>query len=350
MALNKESSYNAFWNAHSGVVWEHELLFVKPYEIDLKKLGERAEKDVAVNLTNGPVFSIGEFYSGSAEKEPGQSEITKNIAEEKITAEESPAARDMPGIIQNAEKTDTIPDLKPNAADKVVINADDVNIRRQPSVSSPAIAKAMRGMSATRHQSTSAWTQITLNGSKGWINSKFIGIPESFAEENPSENVQTVQNVNFQVQKNEGSTNVNQYSVPNDSIAIQKVSQQMTEDIVFRDDGKEGIGNVIRYNQQGRDPFMPLHKDSLLQRGKASIEQILLVGVLIDGNEKVALFEDKRNKKYAVTLRESDAVENGKVLKIFQDRVVFLLTEFGISRSFTLHLKNSNTDQEARVR
>ncbi len=110
------------------------------------------------------------------------------------------------------------------------------------------------------------------------------------------------------------------------------------------------LNNVIRYTQKGRDPFIPLLRDSLLQRGKASIEQLSLVGVLIDGREKVALFEDRGRKNFAVTLRESDAVENGKLLKIFPDRVVFLLTEFGISRSFTLHLKNSDTDQEARAR
>ncbi len=349
MALNKESSYNAFWNAHSGAVWEHELTHVKPFEVDLRKLGERAEKDAAVNIPDGPVFRIGDFYSGPSEGKIEQIEIAGNGVEEKQQSDATAAGKSAE-VTQNTPGEDSLHKSKLEGSDMVVINADEVNIRRGPSVNSPAIAKAMRGMTAFRKKTANNWTQITLNGSTGWINNRFVLSPEIVGEEKENQIDPVVESSLFQLQKKEGSTtNLSSFSVPNDSIAIQKVSQLLRDDIVFSDEN-EVLNNVIRYTQKGRDPFIPLLRDSLLQRGKASIEQLSLVGVLIDGREKVALFEDRGRKNFAVTLRESDAVENGKLLKIFPDRVVFLLTEFGISRSFTLHLKNSDTDQEARAR
>lgn len=352
MALNNESSYNAFWSAHSGAVWEHELTYVKPFEVDLKKLGERAEKDVAVNFPDGPVFRVGDFYSGPPEKKIMAGELVENSIKENREGETT-ASGVAAEITQNTHKTDLLNESKPDGSDMVVINADEVNIRRRPSVNSPAIAKAMKGMRASRKTTDSDWTQITIygSGSTGWIKSQFLLSPENVREEKNGEIGPVAQTGSFQLQKKEGSIqkNLNSFAVPNDSIAIQKVSQLLIDDIVLREEN-EALNNVINYKRKGRDPFMPLIRDSLLQRGKASLEQLLLVGVLIDGGEKVALFEDRSNKKFALTLRESDAVENGKLLKIFPDRVVFLLTEFGISRSFTLHLKKSNMDQEARAR
>lgn len=350
MALNKESSYNAFWNAHSGTIWEHELTYVKPFEVDLKKLRERAEKDVGVNFPDGPVFRVGDFYSGPPEKKIMQSELVKNSIKENREGEATDSGN-AAEITQNTLRTDLLNELNPDDSDKVVINADEVNIRRRPTVNSPAIAKAMKGMRALRKKTDSDWTQVTINGSTGWIKNQFILSPETVREEKKAEIDPVAQTGSFRLHKNEGNiqTSLSSFAASHDSIAIQKVSQLLIDDIVLREES-DALNDVIHYKQNGRDPFIPLIKDSLLQRGKASLEQLLLVGVLIDGGEKVALFEDKGNKKFALTLRESDAVENGKLLKIFPDRVVFLLTEFGISRSFTLHLKNSNMDQEARAR
>ncbi|MBN1604666.1 MAG: hypothetical protein JW915_23860 [Chitinispirillaceae bacterium] len=350
MALNKESSYNAFWNAHSGTIWEHELTYVKPFEVDLKKLRERAEKDVGVNFPDGPVFRVGDFYSGPPEKKIKQSELVENSIKQNQEGEDT-ASGNAAEITQNTLRTDLLNELNPDDSDKVVINADEVNIRRRPTVNSPAIAKAMKGMRALRKKTDSDWTQVTINGSTGWIKNQFILSPETVREEKKAEIDPVAQTGSFRLHKNEGNiqTSLSSFAASHDSIAIQKVSQLLIDDIVLREES-DALNDVIHYKQNGRDPFIPLIKDSLLQRGKASLEQLLLVGVLIDGGEKVALFEDKGNKKFALTLRESDAVENGKLLKIFPDRVVFLLTEFGISRSFTLHLKNSNMDQEARAR
>jgi hypothetical protein len=350
MALNKKSSYNAFWSAQTGIEWEHELPFVAPYEIDLQKMGKRAEKDVAVNLTSGPVFRVGEFLSEVPSTEPKQMDVSREQTP-KDALDTTIAKPQISEIAQTIVEKTPETEMKSVQVDSVIITADDVNIRQQPSVKSLAIAKGMKGMVVIRIESRENWTNIALNGTPGWVNSKFIEKPVTIVDEKPSLPDQTVLAEQLPGQRGDRQLELNSelYKVSNDSIAIQKVSQQIADDIIFRDEN-DGIDKVIRYNQQGRDPFKPLCRDSLVRSGKAAIDQLLLVGVLIDGNEKVALLEDKENKKCAFTLRESDAVENGKVLKIFPDRVVFLLTEFGISRSFTLHFKNQDTDQEVRVR
>jgi hypothetical protein len=346
MAINK-SSYNAYWSAHSGSTWEHELTYVRPYEIDLKKMGERAEKDVALNLSNGPVFRVGEFFSEPPVVETVQNEISATNAVEK-NVEASPEIDSNIPKNESVSEASVASQMQPEAYDTVLIVADDVNIRKQPSVSSAAISKVMKGTYAQRISSNNGWTRISVNGMSGWISSKFVNEPsqlaiaaqEKLSSEVLSQDAKVEENIDLKPEL---------HTLSNDSIAIQKVSQQIGEEEIFRDEKSEP-DNVIRYHQKGRDPFEPLFRDSLIQRGKASIDQLQLVGVLIDGNDKVALLEDKSTKKQAFTLRENDAVENGKVLKVFPDKVVFLLTEFGISRSFTLRLKGINTDEEARFR
>ncbi|HEX2955906.1 MAG TPA: SH3 domain-containing protein [Chitinispirillaceae bacterium] len=346
MAINK-SSYNAFWSAHSGNTWEHELTYVKPYEIDLKKMGERAEKDVALNLSNSPIFRVGDFFSKSPIEETVRGGVSASTTESPVEA--APDTKPVASGNESKIYQKATSQMEPEKKDSVLIIADDVNVRQQPSVSAVAISRAMKGMYAQRLETSNGWTRITLNGSTGWINSKFIDEPLRLADSDQPE-----MNATSQVSKlPESQVRVEQMpllqAIPNDSIAIQKVSQQIKSNEIFRDEQGD-TEHVIRYHQKGRDPFKPLYRDSLLLKGNASIDQLQLVGVLIDGNEKVALLENKTSKNQAVTLRENDAVENGKVLKVFPDRIVFLLTEFGISRSFTLRLKGINTDEEARVR
>jgi len=103
---------------------------------------------------------------------------------------------------------------------------------------------------------------------------------------------------------------------------------------------------VIKYNPFGRDPFVSLNKDSISLKGRPFIENLRLVGILYDNTDKVILLEDRLNTKKPFTLREDDQIEHGRVLKIYKDKVVFLLTEYGISRSYTMRL-SSNSRQEA---
>jgi hypothetical protein len=96
----------------------------------------------------------------------------------------------------------------------------------------------------------------------------------------------------------------------------------------------------VVYHRIGRDPFAPIDPDDLVQEGLLNVENSILVGVLFDNSERVALLEDQAQGGVAYALRENDPVTKGKVLRIQKDQVVFLITEMGISHSFTLKLKN----------
>ncbi|MCL2184087.1 MAG: hypothetical protein FWB85_11540, partial [Chitinispirillia bacterium] len=94
---------------------------------------------------------------------------------------------------------------------------------------------------------------------------------------------------------------------------------------------------LVRYRTRGRDPFVPLVKDTV-STDLPRVENLRLVGILEDYNEKIALVEDFKNDNRAFALRANDEVEHGKVLRVQRDRVVFLIRDFDISRSYVLTL------------
>jgi len=96
-------------------------------------------------------------------------------------------------------------------------------------------------------------------------------------------------------------------------------------------------GDMVRYKVFGRDPFVPLMRESGIT-GLPKVENLRLVGVLEDSRERIALLEDFTDKNRAFAMRADDMVEYGRVLRIHRDRVVFLMSDFGVARSYTLRI------------
>ncbi|MDR2592394.1 MAG: hypothetical protein LBC59_06255 [Chitinispirillales bacterium] len=101
-------------------------------------------------------------------------------------------------------------------------------------------------------------------------------------------------------------------------------------------------GELVKYKVFGRDPFVPLIRDTTTT-ALPSVENLKLVGVLEDARERIALVEDFKNGNRAFALRTNDPVAQGKVLRVHRDKVVFLIRDFEVSHSYTLGL--SNTDK-----
>jgi hypothetical protein len=101
-------------------------------------------------------------------------------------------------------------------------------------------------------------------------------------------------------------------------------------------------GELVKYKVFGRDPFVPLIRDTATT-ALPSVENLKLVGVLEDARERIALVEDFKNGNRAFALRTNDPVAQGKVLRVHRDKVVFLIRDFEVSHSYTLGL--SNTDK-----
>jgi hypothetical protein len=96
-------------------------------------------------------------------------------------------------------------------------------------------------------------------------------------------------------------------------------------------------GELVRYKVFGRDPFVPLLRDTSSSE-LPNVENLRLVGVLEDARERIALVEDFKNGNRAFALRTNDPVAYGKVLRVHRDKVVFLIRDFEVSRSYTLGL------------
>lgn len=96
--------------------------------------------------------------------------------------------------------------------------------------------------------------------------------------------------------------------------------------------------NRVVYNTFGiRDPFIPLEPDDV--EGGLNIDQMKVVGIIYSTSHPMAVLEHVTQSGLSVALREGDAIQNGRVLQILRDRVVFVLEEFGVTRQFTLKLQ-----------
>ena len=92
----------------------------------------------------------------------------------------------------------------------------------------------------------------------------------------------------------------------------------------------------VTYSSFGRrDPFVEVK--GLVEEG-ININQVELVGIIWEADVPMAILVDSKNPSISYTLKEDDKILNGKVLKITQTDVLFLIQEFGVSRRYTMGL------------
>ena len=96
------------------------------------------------------------------------------------------------------------------------------------------------------------------------------------------------------------------------------------------------IEERISYSSFGRrDPFIEVK--GLMEEG-INIDQVELVGIIWESEVPLAILADSKNPEISYTVKEGDRILNGKVLKITQTDVLFLLQEFGVSRRYSMSL------------
>ena len=95
----------------------------------------------------------------------------------------------------------------------------------------------------------------------------------------------------------------------------------------------------LHYSSFGRrDPFIPLEN---VEVDGISIDEIRLVGIIWDKVSPLVILEDVRAEGVSYTLREGDPIINGKIYKINPQEVIFQVTEFGVTRNFSIPLPQS---------
>ncbi len=98
--------------------------------------------------------------------------------------------------------------------------------------------------------------------------------------------------------------------------------------------------NRITYNSYGRrDPFIPVEQGST--DNGIDIDQMKVVGIIWQSSEPMAVLEHTREANVSFTVKQGDPVHNGKVARITREGVTFDISEYGISRSYSLKLVSS---------
>jgi multidrug efflux pump subunit AcrA (membrane-fusion protein) len=93
----------------------------------------------------------------------------------------------------------------------------------------------------------------------------------------------------------------------------------------------------VAYNSYGRrDPFIPVEQ-GIADNG-IDIDQMKVVGIIWQAQEPMAVLEHNRESGVSFTVKQGDPVHNGRVSRITRDQVTFDISEYGISRSYSLKL------------
>jgi hypothetical protein len=96
----------------------------------------------------------------------------------------------------------------------------------------------------------------------------------------------------------------------------------------------------VTYNSYGRrDPFIPV--DQSAADNGIDIDQMKVVGIIWQSSEPMAVLEHTHEANVSYTVKQGDPIHNGRVGKITREAVTFDISEYGISRSYSLKLVSS---------
>jgi hypothetical protein len=73
-----------------------------------------------------------------------------------------------------------------------------------------------------------------------------------------------------------------------------------------------------------------------------NIDNLTLAGIIYENERPMALLSDNKIMGHSYILYEGDTVKNGKILKISENSVMFLLQEYGVSRRYTMSLPDKH--------
>jgi L-lactate utilization protein LutC len=311
-ANNSESEKISQWNSDVGETWEEELYKIPSYNVDMKYYEKRATSDAESSVKDETAFFVKD------DKKQNSSSITK-VSYSKTNIENNESESQM-----------VLPDNKKEIMIVIVKNA---SLREESISGSEVKGRLSLGNRLEVIDKKGQWYNVKFNLLTGWINEKYI-CDSSKVSRNLWKEINESQAV---------ISPVTEKPIIDDNNALES-----PDTLIADTSAKTEAKRVIKYNAIGRDPFLPLANDTTGDSDGANVEHLKLVGVLIDNTEEIALFEDVRADKKPFALRVNDPVDHGKVLKIYKDKVVFLITEYGISRSYTIRLVTKQEQEAAR--
>jgi hypothetical protein len=180
-----------------------------------------------------------------------------------------------------------------------------------PDSKSQLLAEASFGKTATYLRRQAGWYQVQEKEIKGWVpQSQMIFLDELNPEQKKTWDSQNPEQVKTRDQ-------------------WEKIVSATARPALHKSKG-------FIYTSYGRrDPFLPIE---LPEIEGISIDQVRLTGIIWSQKDPIAILEDVRDPNVSYSLRQGDAVVNGKVVKITPKEVVFSVTDFGVTRRFAMVL------------
>lgn len=321
------------WSTGKGVLWEQRLYGLPTYSVDMKSLEKRATKDAGGSLKDEVAFFMQENDSSNNKK----SEVTDASDNSVQAAAGSPAS-----IASESKAAESVLLLAAKKVAPLIVTTNNVNLRAEPSVSAEVLCKLTIGDRLELIETKGLWDNVKVNTLTGWIYRKNVTDSSKVSAAMWRE----INGRQTPIPQASESPTIKQEAESPEKILAELGHNSDTSGVSADSGLNQAQKNIVKYNIIGRDPFLPLVVDTSEDNDDANVEHLRLVGVLIDNTEQIALFEDLKAGRKPFALRENESVDHGKVLKIYKDKVVFLITEYGISRSYTIRLATKQ-EQEA---
>ena len=198
--------------------------------------------------------------------------------------------------------------LRPVLRELIVV-ADETEFFAAPSEKSQVMQRVVFGDRLVNMDLTGLYRKVQIGNRIGYVNRRAV----SFTDELSAVQMERLKNVDQE--RGEMLTQ-----------GMKPVGSAL--DVLYED--------RVTYSSFGRrDPFVEIK--GLVEEG-INIDQVELVGIIWEAEEPVAILVETKNPGVSYTLKEGDKIMNGKVLKITQTDVLFLIQEFGVSRRYSMGL------------
>lgn len=198
--------------------------------------------------------------------------------------------------------------LRPVVRELIVV-ADEIEFYAAPNENAQVLQRLIFGDRLVSLDMTGLYRKVQFGNRIGYVNRRAV----SFFDELSAVQMERLK----QVDKDRGSDGENPGTVPGSQL-----------DGLYED--------RVTYSSFGRrDPFVEIK--GLVEEG-INIDQVELVGIIWESDVPMAILVETKNPAISYTIKEGDKILNGKVLKITQTDVLFLIQEFGVSRRYSMGL------------
>ena len=198
--------------------------------------------------------------------------------------------------------------LRPVVRELIVV-ADETEFYTNPSENAQVVKRLVFGDRLVSLDLVGLYRKVQFDNRVGYVNRRAV----SFFDELSSVQIEHLK----QVDKERGET------LQDGSVANGSMLESLYEDrIIYSSFGR-------------RDPFVEIK--GLVEEG-INIDQVELVGIIWESEVPMAILVESKNPSISYTIKEGDKILNGKVLKITQTDVLFLIQEFGVSRRYSMGL------------